>query len=123
MNPEPGTISACGDDSLRIGTSFRIKAGGVHLFIAAADAGNLIFNGHAVPISKSACRTGAGGITESVISIEGHAAVSPGGKAVKLFTTTGHFIVPLVSLQRVAKGKAVSAPLFPLEPDLPEERS
>ena len=117
MNPEPGTISVCGGDSLRIETC------GVRLFIVKDDARNLIFYGHVVPISKSVCKTGAGGITESVISIEGHAAISPRGKAVKFFTTTGNFIIPLVSLRRVAKGEAISAPLFPLEPDLPEERS
>lgn len=114
--PEPGVISLCGDDSLRI------EAGGQRLFITKEDAGSLVSRGCVVPVSKSVCRTGAGGISESVFSIEGHAALSPGGKAVKFFTTKGHFILPLVSLRRVAVGEAVSAPLFPLEPDSPEVR-
>ncbi|MBN1431137.1 MAG: hypothetical protein JW931_00010 [Methanomicrobiaceae archaeon] len=111
---EPGTITICGDDSLRI------EAGGTRFFITKEDVKSLIFNGRVVPISKSVCRTGTGGISESCVSIEGHSAIGPGGKAVKFFTTKGHFILPFISLQRVARGEAVSAPLFPLEPDSPE---
>jgi hypothetical protein len=116
MNPEPGKISICGDDSLRI------EAGGMRLFITTEDVKSLIFYGRVVPISKSVCRTGEGGITESLLSIEGHAAMNAGGKAVTFFTTNGHFILPLISLQRVARGEAVSAPLFSLEYDSPEGR-
>ena len=64
MNPEPGKISICGDDSLRI------EAGGMRLFITTEDVKSLIFYGRVVPISKSVCRTGEGGITESLLSIE-----------------------------------------------------
>ena len=113
-NTEPGTITICGDYSLRI------EAGGVRFFITKEDVKSLIFYGRVVPISKTVCRTRKGGITESCLSIEGHSAISHGGKAVKFFTTKGNFILPIVSLQRVARGEAVSAPLFPLEPDLPE---
>jgi hypothetical protein len=116
VNPEPGTISVFGDDSLRI------EAGELRLFIAKDDVKNLVSFGRVVPVARSVCRTGPGGITESCISIEGHAAISPGGKAVNFFTTAGHFIIPFVSLQRVAKGEVISAPLFLLEPDLPEGR-
>lgn len=112
MNPEPGRIITGIDDSLGI------EVGKVCFFIAKEDLENLILDGSVVPVAKPVPGTGTAGS----LSIEGHAAVSPGGKAVKIFTTAGHFIVPLVSFQRVAKGEAVSAPLFPLEPDLPEER-
>lgn len=114
MNPKPGTITICGDDSLRI------EAGGIRFFITKEDVKSLIFYGRVVPISKSVCRVGPEGITESLLSIEGHAAMNPGGKAVKFFTTKGHYILPFVSLQRVARGEAISAPLFPLEPEIPE---
>ena len=36
------------------------------------------------------------------------------GKAMMLHTRAGSYIIPLVSLQRVARGEAASAPLFPL---------
>jgi hypothetical protein len=38
------------------------------------------------------------------------------GKAVLLHTRAGSYIIPLVSFQRVARGEAISAPLFPLVP-------
>ena len=109
MNPEPGRILLSDDDSLRI------EVGEVCLFILKEDVDDLV-TGRVVPVAKTVPGK------EDVLSIEGHAAISPGGKAVKIFTTAGHYIVPLVSLQRVAGGEAVSAPLFPLEPDLPEEK-
>jgi hypothetical protein len=111
VNPETGRISVCGDDSLSI------EAGGVDLFIAKDDLESLLSSGRVVPVMKRVPGK------EGALSIEGHAAISPGGKAVKIFTTAGHFIVPLVSFRRVAKGQAISAPLFPLESDRPEGRS
>lgn len=114
MTPEPGIISICGDDSLRL------EIAGQRLFITKEDVKNLIFYGRAVPVSKSVCRTGSGGITESSISIEGHVSVSSRGRAVKIFTTAGDSILPFVSLQRVARGEAISAPLFPLDTEIGE---
>ena len=40
------------------------------------------------------------------------------GKAVMLHTRAGSYIIPLVSFQRVARGEAISAPLFPLIPEV-----
>ncbi|WP_317296789.1 hypothetical protein [Methanoculleus nereidis] len=48
------------------------------------------------------------------LTIEGHAAMHPAGRAVVIRTRTGAWIVPLVSFRRVACGEAVSAPLSPL---------
>nr|WP_303716510.1 hypothetical protein [Methanoculleus marisnigri] len=50
------------------------------------------------------------------VTIEGHAAMNASGKAVLLHTRAGSYIIPLVSFQRVARGEAISAPLFPLVP-------
>jgi len=50
------------------------------------------------------------------VVIEGHAAMNASGKAVMLHTRVGSYIIPLVSFQRVARGEAISAPLFPLVP-------
>jgi len=110
LNPEAELIRLDDDGSLRI------EVGEVCFFIAEDDVESLVSSGSVAPVSKPLPGT------ESSFSIEGHAAISSGGKAVKIFTTSGHFIIPLVSLRRVVKGEAVSAPLFPLEPDLPEGR-
>jgi hypothetical protein len=48
------------------------------------------------------------------MTIEGHAALNPAGRAVVIQTRAGCWIVPLVSFRRVARGEAASAPLFPL---------
>ncbi|WP_067048831.1 hypothetical protein [Methanofollis ethanolicus] len=73
--------------------------------IAPDDLQDLIVHGHAVPVTREGP------------AIVGHAAVNPAGRAVKVFTVSGHFIVPLVSFRRVATGEARSAPLFPLVPE------
>ncbi|WP_298669281.1 hypothetical protein [uncultured Methanofollis sp.] len=73
--------------------------------VAPGDLRLLLVQGRAVPVM------GEGGV------IVGHAAVNAAGRAVKVFTVSGHFIVPLVSFRRVATGEARSAPLFPLVPE------
>lgn len=95
--------------------------GGLHLFlgerhflIAHEDVRTLLFSGRAVPISTVEVTSESEGEVSGRVAIVGHAAVYPGGRAVQVCTTAGHFIVPLVSVQRVARGEAVSAPLFPL---------
>jgi hypothetical protein len=74
------------------------------IFCRSAGAGHMRERGAARAMASS---TGA-------MTIEGHAAVNPAGRAVVVHTRTGSFIIPLVSLQRVARGEAASAPLFPL---------
>jgi hypothetical protein len=54
----------------------------------------------------------------SEIVIEGHAAMNASGRAVMLHTRVGSYIIPLVSFQRVTRGEAISAPLFPLLPEV-----
>jgi hypothetical protein len=109
---EPGTLSLGENDVLRVeidGESYRIESKEIRA---------LLFYGRVVPINQVLRKTSADGVEKSeVISIEGHAALNRTGKAVILSTRAGHFIVPLVSFQRVARGDAVSAPLFPLAPD------
>ncbi|MDH7511290.1 MAG: hypothetical protein QHH04_09660 [Methanolinea sp.] len=109
---EPGTLARAGDDSLRI------EAGGESYRLEAKEVRSLLAYGRIVPITRGRQGPSAGGKEETEpVSIEGHAAISRGGKAVLLYTRAGHFIVPLVSFSRVARGEAVSAPLFPLVPD------
>jgi len=83
--------------------------------IAPEDAKSLIFAGKPAPVTRERVRREGGTVTGE-ITIEGHAAVNPAGRAVVIRTREGAWIVPLVSLQRVARGEAISAPLFPLLP-------
>ena len=102
---EPGTLSPGPDGALRIAVEterYRIDAG---------DIRNLLFYGRVIPIIADRPQGARGELT-----IEGHAAMNASGKAVMLHTRAGSYIIPLVSLQRVARGEAVSAPLFPLVP-------
>ena len=110
MTPELGTLSH--------------EAGGVLLITVEAeryriegeDLNNLLFYGRVIPITQNRSQTTPGGIPVSGIVIEGHAAMNASGKAVMLHTRMGSYIIPLISFQRVARGEAVSAPLFPLVP-------
>ncbi|KUG05756.1 hypothetical protein ASZ90_016814 [hydrocarbon metagenome] len=112
---EPGTLSLCENETLRIeldGESYQIESKEVRA---------LLFYGRVVPIIQSQRKTPADGKEGAeVISIQGHAAINRAGKAVIFYTRAGHFIIPLVSFQRIARGEAVSAPLFPLVPDCQE---
>jgi len=106
---EPGTLALGENEILRVeidGESYRIESKEVRA---------LLFHGRVVPIIQI-LRKNSGDEPEQ-ISIEGHAAINRAGKAVILYTRAGHFIIPLVSFRRVARGEAVSAPLFPLIPD------
>jgi len=109
---EPGTLALGENEVLRVevdGASFRIEPREVRA---------LLFHGRVVPIVQVLRKSPGNEKDEGgKISIEGHAAINRAGKAVILYTRVGHFIIPLVSFQRVARGEAVSAPLFPLFPD------
>ncbi len=102
---EPGTLSYSAGGALRI----TIEA--EHYRIEAGDLRGLLFYGRVIPICEDRSQT-----TPDGVSIEGHAAMNASGKAVMLHTRVGSFIIPLVSFQRVARGEAISAPLFPLVP-------
>jgi hypothetical protein len=81
--------------------------------IAPEDVKALIFAGRPAPVTCERVRR-TGGIVAGSVTIEGHAAVNPAGRAVVIQTRVGSWIVPLVSFRRVARGEAASAPLFPL---------
>ena len=67
-----------------------------------------------VPITQDCTRARQENYLVCDVAIEGHAAINHSGKAVMFHTRIGSYIVPLVSLQRVARGEAASAPLFPI---------
>ena len=109
MTPEPGILAW-------------IPTGGVGVHVEGEcyritpdDLRSLIFAGRPAPVTRERVRR-AGNIIMGETAIEGHAAMNASGRAVMVHTRVGSYIVPLISLQRVARGEAVSAPLFPLVP-------
>ncbi|MDD3933944.1 MAG: hypothetical protein PHP55_08790 [Methanoculleus sp.] len=84
--------------------------------IAPEDVRSLIFAGRPAPVTQERVQR-TGGIIRGELTIEGHAAVNPAGRAVVIHTCAGSWLVPLVSFRRVARGEAASAPLFPLLPE------
>ena len=99
---EPGTLSHGAGGALHIAVDTD------HYRIRAEDARSLLFYGRAIPIYEDR--------SQGDIAIEGYAAMNASGKTVMLHTLVGSYIIPLVSFQRVARGEAISAPLFPLAP-------
>jgi hypothetical protein len=101
----PGTLSHGMNGALLISAEAK------HYRIEADDLKSLLFYGRVSPIVEDRSQAASGELT-----IEGHAAMNASGKAVMLHTRVGSYIIPLVSFQRIARGEAVSAPLFPLVP-------
>lgn len=111
------TEETIGTLRLGAGDNLHLVVGGEHYRIEACDLRSLLFNGHPVPVTMAVADEGEGGVIVTETVIVGHAAVNAAGRAVKVFTVAGHFIVPLVSFRRVVTGEARSAPLFPLVPE------
>lgn len=113
MPNEPGTLSS--GERGRVHISVEDE----RYVLEPREVKSLVKYGRVVPITTSKTRVSGSAEGKPSISIEGHAAVNRAGKAVILYTRAGHYIIPLVSFQRVARGEALSAPLFPLIPDSP----
>jgi hypothetical protein len=111
MNEEIGTLRLGSGDNLYL------IVGGERYRIAGDDLQNLLFRGHPAPVTMTVAREGADGVIVSETAIVGYAAMGATGRAVKIYTGVGHFIVPFVSFRRVVTGEAASASLFPLVPE------
>ena len=107
---EPGTLSH------GTGGALRIAVDAERYRIEPEDLRNPLFYGRVIPITEDRSRTTPGGILVSEVAVEGHASMNAPGGAVLLHTRVGSYIIPLISFQRVARGEAISAPLFPLVP-------
>jgi hypothetical protein len=103
----PGTLACTATGELIVDVEVE------RYLIAPEDVKNLIFAGRPAPVTCERVRRRDGVITGQM-TIEGHAALNPAGRAVVIQTRAGCWIVPLVSFRRVARGEAASAPLFPL---------
>jgi hypothetical protein len=115
MIPEPGTLAFSDIEGLVL------AIGGKRYLIALDDVRSLMIFGRVVPIVRESLRTGTRTADEYVVTIEGYAAVSRSGESLRVFIRKGSYIVPLASVQRVVRGEADSAPLFPFLPDWPDE--
>jgi hypothetical protein len=111
MTPELGTLACTAAGGLIVGVEAE------RYRIAPEDVRSLIFAGRPAPVICSRVRRERG-VPMGEITIEGHAAVHPAGRAVVIHTRVGSWIIPLVSFRRVARGEAASAPLFPLVPEV-----
>ena len=107
MNEEIGTLR------LGAGDNLHLIVGGEHYRIAEDDLRTLLFRGHPAPVTMTVAEEGPDGVIVTETAIVGHAAMGVTGRAVKIFTRIGHFIVPLVSFRRVVTGEAVSATALP----------
>ncbi|WP_342770752.1 MULTISPECIES: hypothetical protein [unclassified Methanoculleus] len=123
MTPESkpfGFLPLRSDRTIAPGTLTCTATGGLLVLVEAErcritpeDAKRLIFSGHPAPVTCERVRR-TGGVVTGALTIEGYAAMNLAGRAVVIRTRIGSWIVPLVSFQRVVRGEASSAPLFPL---------
>jgi len=111
MSSEPGTLSL-GEECIVL-----LRVDDERYFLELKEVKALLQYGRIVPINASLSRVAGSEDEKPSLSIEGHATVNRSGKAVIFYTRVGHYIIPLVSFQRVVRGEAVSAPLFPLLAD------
>jgi len=107
MTPEPGTLACTAVGGLVVSIEAE------HYRLAPEDVRSLIFSGRPAPVTCSRVRH-VHGVPMGEITIEGHAAVHPAGRAVVIHTRVGSWIIPLVSFQRVARGEAASTLLLAL---------
>jgi hypothetical protein len=111
MTPELGTLACTAAGGLVVGVEAEAYR------IAPEDVRSLLFTGRLAPVMRERVWH-KDGVPMGEVTIEGHAALNPAGRAVVVHTRAGSWIVPLVSFQRVARGEAASAPLFPLVPEV-----
>ncbi len=110
MQTESGTISLGrgGWLSLAIAEeSYRLTRGDIH---------TLLFYGLSVPLVRTEEIVHPDGVIVAKTIVDGYIAVHPSGRAVIAETRTGFYSIPFACFQQVARGEAVSAPLFPVIP-------
>ena len=111
MQPEPGTLALARQGNLRLFVAeetYRLTRDDIH---------TLLFYGQSVSLSRTQETACPGGAVLVETVIDGHITVHASGRAVLVVTRAGHFTIPFASFQQVARGEAVSAPLFPAMPD------
>ena len=89
-----------------------------NFYISSDDLKNLIFLGRCAPVMRTLSKKPDEWTEIFSTEISGHVSLNAAGRAVYFVTTKGTFIIPLFSLQSVARGEAVSAPVFQIIPDI-----
>lgn len=87
-------------------------------YVTSDDVKSLIFYGRSAPVLKTCTEKKDEWAEIFATGIKGHVTLNMAGRAVHFVTTKGTYIIPLFSLQKVARGEAVSAPLFQIMPDI-----
>lgn len=87
-------------------------------YVTSEDVKSLIFYGRSAPVLKTCTEKKDEWAEIFATGIKGHVTLNMAGRAVHFVTTKGTYIIPLFSLQKVARGEAVSAPLFQIMPDI-----
>lgn len=111
MQTEPGTLALGRGGILSLTLAeetYRLTRDDVH---------TLLFYGQSVPLTRTEETAHSDGAVIVTTVIDGHITVHASGRAVIVVTRAGHFTIPFASFQQVARGEAVSAPLFPAMPD------
>ncbi|WAI01799.1 hypothetical protein [Methanogenium organophilum] len=113
MQPEPGTLALAGGGTLSLSLAEETYS------LTRDDIHTLLFYGQSVPLTRTNetdTGTSCGAVVPETV-IDGHITVHASGRAVLATTRAGHFAIPFASFQQVARGEAVSAPLFPAVPN------
>jgi hypothetical protein len=103
---EPGTLACTAAGGLIVHVEVE------HYRIAPEDVRSLIFSGRPAPVTREQVRRREGTVIGEV-TIEGHAAVNPAGRAVVIQTRAGSWIIPLVSSAGWPAGRRRAPPSFP----------
>lgn len=111
MQTEPGTLA------LGRGGTLSLTLAEETYLLTRDDIHTLLFYGQSVPLTRTEETAHPDGAVIVTTVIDGHIAVHASGRAVLITTRAGYFSVPFVCFQQVARGEAVSAPLFPAMPD------
>jgi len=112
MQTEPGTLALGRRGILSLSIAEETY------YLTRDDIHTLLFYGQSVPLIRTEETAHPDGAILVTSVIDGHIAVNVSGRAVLVATRAGHFSIPFVSFQQVARGEAVSAPLFPTMPGI-----
>jgi hypothetical protein len=112
MQTEPGTIA------LLKGGMLSVTIGDETYTLSRDDVHTLLFYCRSVPLVRSDEDVQPDGALFITTVIDGHITVHPSGRSVYVVTRAGSFALPFASFQAVARGEAISAPLFPVLPDI-----
>jgi len=110
MQTEPGTLALGREGALSVTIAEETYP------LSRDDIHTLLFYGQSVPLTRTEETGQPDGAIVVTTVIDGHITVHASGRAVLVATRAGHFSVPFASFQQVARGEAVSAPLFPAMP-------